>query len=56
MQNINILGTDEYVNALCDWIEECQALQVIWPGYVNDSFDVDMEGCFVYDRQGVVMP
>ena len=47
MQNINILGTDESINALCDWIEECQALQVIWSGYVNDAIDIDNDELFV---------
>ena len=42
MKNIDILGTDEYINALCDWIEKHQALQTMFPGYVNGP-EVDIE-------------
>ena len=47
MQNIDILGTDENFNALCDWIDEQWALMNQWHGYVNDPVDVDKDGCFV---------
>ena len=42
MKNIDILGTNENLNDLCDWIEECQALQAMFPGYVNGP-EVDIE-------------
>jgi len=45
--NKDILGTNEYIDDLCDWIEEQQALEKIWHGYVNDPVDLDTEGCFV---------
>jgi len=38
---------NEQIAALCDFIEECQNMQRIWPGYNNSPVDVDMEGCFV---------
>ena len=42
-----ILGTDEYINDLCDWIDEQWILKKLWPGYVNDPVDLDKEGCFI---------
>ena len=47
MQNKDILGTGEYINDLCDWIDEQWALKHLMPGYFNDAADVDREGCFV---------
>lgn len=47
MQNKDILGTNEYISDLCDWIEEQWALKALLPGYANDAADVDREGCFV---------
>ena len=47
MQNIDITGANEYINALCDWIDEQWALMNQWHGYVNDPVDVDKDGCFV---------
>jgi len=42
MQNIDITGTNEYINALCDWIDEQWALAKQWHGYVNGP-EVDIE-------------
>jgi hypothetical protein len=47
MQNKDTLGTDEYINDLCDWIDEQWALKHLMPGYFSDPADLDMEGCFV---------
>lgn len=38
---------DQFIDALCNWIEECRALNLLSPGYINDTSDVDREGCFV---------
>ena len=47
MKNIDILGTNEYINDLCDWIDEQWAMVNLWHGYVNDPIDTDKDGCFV---------
>jgi hypothetical protein len=47
MQNKDILGTNENIEMLCDWIDECYALNNLWYGYVNDPVDLDRERCFV---------
>jgi hypothetical protein len=38
---------NEYINTLCEWIEEVTAELRMFPGYINDALDVDREGCFV---------
>ena len=43
------MGQDynEGIETLWDLIDCLTALNQIWPGYVNDAADVDLEGCFV---------
>jgi len=38
---------NEFISDLCDWIEAHQARLQMWPGYVNDPIDTDMEMCFL---------
>ena len=47
-QGMDLELANQNICKLCDWIEEMQALALIWPGYVNDAYDVDLEGCFVF--------
>jgi len=47
MDDIDILGTNDNINALCDWIDEWRCFKRMFPDYVNDPVDLDKERCFV---------
>lgn len=47
MNRQQLQEADDRIDALCEFIEEWWALNTILPGYINDSVDVDKEGCFV---------
>lgn len=38
---------NDQISTLCELIETIKAMDLIWPGYINDLVDVDREGCFV---------
>jgi hypothetical protein len=42
------MNRNETINFWCDWIEEYNALLSLWHCYINDAFDLDMNGSFVW--------
>lgn len=44
---MNLDTANDNISTLCDLIDALKTLNLIWPGYINDPVDVDIEGCFV---------
>jgi hypothetical protein len=36
-----------FIEYLCDFIDQYNAMTALWHGYVNDPVDLDREECFV---------